>query len=58
MGISQREKMARDIQRTYANAEKFNKESVPTIRPMTEQERKDMEWRRSHESCHKLKVRI
>lgn len=58
MGISQREKMYRDIRRTIAEAEKFNMESVPVIRQMTEKDRKELEWMRSHESCHKLKVRI
>ena len=58
MGISQREKMSRDIKRSYLDAETFSKETVAVIRQMTEKDRKDMEWMRSHESCHKLKVRV
>lgn len=58
MGISQREKMWRDIRRTFAEAEKFNRESIPVIRTMTDEDRKELEWLRNHESCHKLKVGI
>ncbi len=57
MGLSEKQKIFRDIRQSVLDANKFNKESPVATRQMTEEEKKELEWQTTkHESCHKLKV--
>ena len=57
MGLSEKQKIFRDIRQSVLDANKFNKESPVITRQMTEEEKKELEWQTTkHESCHKLKV--
>lgn len=57
MGLSQRQKIWRDIKESVRDAKNFNKHSPVIERQMTEEERKELEWQTTkHESCHKLKI--
>ena len=57
MALSQRAKISLDINKSVADATKFNKNAEVITRQMTEEERKELEWQTTkHESCHKLKV--
>ena len=57
MGLSQKQKMFRDIRDSVNDANKFNKESPVITRQMTEEEKQELEWQTTkRESCHKLKI--
>lgn len=57
MGLSQMQKIRRDINESVREANKFNDNSPVITRQMTEEERKELEWQTTkHESCHKLKI--
>lgn len=57
MGLSQKQKIRRDINESVREAKKFNDKSPVITRQMTEEERKELEWQTTkHESCHKLKI--
>jgi hypothetical protein len=57
VGLSQMQKIRRDINESVREAKKFNDNSPVITRQMTEEERKELEWQTTkHESCHKLKI--
>jgi hypothetical protein len=57
VGLSQMQKIRRDINESVREANKFNDNSPVITRQMTEEERKELEWQTTkHESCHKLKI--